>query len=91
MIRYESDTFTYDWGLVTDLAKRNISRMCGSWVNILVSADIRKKRDFVDGIYSLYMGLGIVPLFMAGDKYFFTMNQIKRETGIELDLWNTKI
>ena len=88
-------TFTYDWGLVTDLARRNISKMCGELgvENILVSADIRKKRDFVRRNIEAWQkkpDLGIVPLFMAGDKYFFYhVNQIKRETGIELDLWST--
>jgi len=38
--------FTYDWGMVTDLARRNIARVCGRLgvENIIVSADIRKKR-----------------------------------------------
>jgi glutamine---fructose-6-phosphate transaminase (isomerizing) len=32
--------------------------------------------------------LGMVPLFMAGDKHFFkVVNQLKRQTGIKLDLW----
>jgi len=30
----------------------------------------------------------MVPLFMAGDKHFFRIvNQLKRQTGISLDLW----
>jgi glutamine---fructose-6-phosphate transaminase (isomerizing) len=38
--------FTYDWGMVTDLARRNIARVCGKLgvENIIVSADIRWKR-----------------------------------------------
>ena len=42
-------TVTYDWGVVTDLARRNIARMCGKLgvENILVSADIDKKRTNV--------------------------------------------
>jgi hypothetical protein len=40
-------TYTYDWGMVTDLARRNISRMCSilGVENIIVAADISKKRD----------------------------------------------
>ena len=40
-------TFTYDWGMVTDLARRNVARLCGQLgiQNILVSADIKTKRD----------------------------------------------
>ena len=39
-------TMTYDWGMVTDLARRNISRMCSQLgvENIIIAADITKKR-----------------------------------------------
>ena len=39
-------TFTYDWGMVTDLARRNIARICGKLgvENIIVAADIHWKR-----------------------------------------------
>lgn len=86
-------TFTYDWGMVTDLARRNIARICGELgvQNILVSADIKKKRDNIRKNVSAWLrnpDLGIVPLFMAGDKHFFRIvNQLKRQTGINLDLW----
>lgn len=86
-------TFTYDWGMVTDLARRNIARICGQLgiQNILVSADIRMKRDNIRKNVSAWLrrpDLGLVPLFMAGDKHFFrVVNQLKRQTGIALDLW----
>ena len=39
-------TYTYDWGMVTDLGRRNISQMCGDMgvENIIVAADISLKR-----------------------------------------------
>src|SRR5262249_48880267 len=86
-------TFTYDWGMVTDLARRNIARMCGQLgiQNILVSADIQKKRDNSRRNVWGWLAkpdLGLVPLFMAGHKHFFKVtNQIKRQTNIALDLW----
>jgi hypothetical protein len=86
-------TFTYDWGMVTDLARRNIARICGQLgiQNILVSADLQKKRDNIRRNVSAWLAkpdLGLVPLFMAGDKHFFKVtNQLKRQTGIALDLW----
>ena len=86
-------TFTYDWGMVTDLARRNVARICGRLgiQNILVSADIRQKRENIRKNVAAWLrkpSLGIVPLFMAGDKYFFRQsNIIKRQTGIRLDLW----
>jgi hypothetical protein len=68
--------YTYDWGMVTDLARRNISRMCGELgiEHILISADIGQKRDHVRKNVSAWLrkpDLGTVPLFMAGDKQFF--------------------
>lgn len=68
--------YTYDWGMVTDLARRNISRLCGALgiEHILVSADIAKKRAFVHKNVAAWLKqphLGTIPLFMAGDKQFF--------------------
>ncbi len=86
-------TFTYDWGMVTDLARRNIARICGQLgvQNILISADIKVKRDNIRKNVSAWLkkpDLGMIPLFMAGDKQFFTIvNQLKKQTGINLDLW----
>lgn len=86
-------TFTYDWGMVTDLARRNVARLCGQLgiQNILVSADIKTKRDNIRKNVSAWLkqpDLGMVPLFMAGDKHFFrVVNELKRQTGIQLDLW----
>ncbi|RJG04665.1 hypothetical protein D3870_00290 [Noviherbaspirillum cavernae] len=87
-------TFTYDWGMVTDLARRNIARICGQLgvQNILVSADIKTKRENIRKNVSAWLrqpDLGMVPLFMAGDKQFFKIvNQLKRQTGIRLNLWS---
>ena len=69
-------TFTYDWGMVTDLARRNQMRMCGSLgvEHILVSADIKKKRKNIKKNVLAWLKkpeLGMIPLFMAGDKQFF--------------------
>ena len=87
-------TFTYDWGMVTDLARRNIARICGQLgiQNILVSADIKAKRANIRKNVSAWLhqpDLGMIPLFMAGDKHFFSVvNQLKRQTGVALDLWS---
>ncbi len=84
---------TYDWGMVTDLARRNIARVCSRLgvENIIVSADIRMKRDNIRKNISAwlkYPHLGMIPLFMAGDKYFFYhTKQIKKQTGIDLNIW----
>jgi glucosamine--fructose-6-phosphate aminotransferase (isomerizing) len=80
--------YTYDWGLVTDLARRNISRMCGilGIEHILISANIKKKRDNVRKNVQAWLKkprLGTIPLFMAGDKQFFYFsNMLKRQMDI---------
>lgn len=82
--------YTYDWGMVTDLARRNIARICGKLgvEHILVSADITKKRENIKKNVTAWLkkpDLGMVPLFMAGDKqYFYYANKLMKETGIRL-------
>lgn len=86
-------TYTYDWGMVTDLARRNIARICGrlGLENILVSADITQKLDYIRRNVSAWLkqpDLGLIPLFMAGDKHFFSwVNRIKKQNGIDLNIW----
>ena len=90
-------TYTYDWGMVTDLARRNIARVCGKLgiENIIVSADIHMKRENIRKNVEAWLKkpqLGMIPLFMAGDKQFlYYVNQIKKQTGIKLDIWSTNI
>ncbi len=82
--------FTYDWGMVTDLARRNISRLCGRLgvEHILVSANIARKRDHIRRNVSAWLRrphLGMIPLFMAGDKqYFYQAKRLKRQTGVPI-------
>lgn len=86
--------YTYDWGLVTDLARRNISRMCGKLgiEHILISADIKTKRKNVRKNVQAWLHkpeLGTVPLFMAGDKqFFYYSNMLKNQMGIDLVLYS---
>jgi hypothetical protein len=85
--------FTYDWGMVTDLGRRNIARVCGKLgvENIIVAADIHRKRRNIRKNIAAWLRkphLGMVPLFMAGDKYFYYyVEQVKRHTGIALNIW----
>jgi glucosamine--fructose-6-phosphate aminotransferase (isomerizing) len=86
-------TYTYDWGMVTDLGRRNISRMCAELgvENIIIADDIRKKR------YNIAMNLkawlksphlGMISILTAGDKHFFRhVETIKKQTEIKLNIW----
>jgi glutamine---fructose-6-phosphate transaminase (isomerizing) len=86
-------TYTYDWGMVTDLGRRNISRMCAQLgvENIIVADDIDKKRNNIARNLSAWLKsphLGMVSILTAGDKHFFRhVETTKRQTGISLNLW----
>lgn len=65
--------YTYDWGMVTDIARRNQARILGKLgiEHIVVSADITTKRKHIRQNILAWMrkpDLGMVPLFMQGDK-----------------------
>lgn len=86
-------TYTYDWGMVTDLGRRNISRMCAELgvENIIVAADIAKKRENIRKNLTAWLkapDLGMINILMAGDKHFFRhVETVKKQTGISLNLW----
>ena len=86
-------TYTYDWGMVTDLGRRNIRLMCSRLgvENIIVAADISKKRKNIAMNLKAWLKsphLGMISILTAGDKHFFKyVEQIKKQTGVQLNLW----
>jgi len=86
-------TYTYDWGMVTDLGRRNISRMCARLgvENIIVAADISLKRKNIRMNLEAWLkspNLGMMAMLTAGDKHFFRyVEDIKKQTGINVNLW----
>jgi len=86
--------YSYDWGMLTDLGRRNQARMCGKLgvEHILISADIRKKRENIRKNVLAWLrkpDLGTIPLFMAGDKqYFYYANKLRKQMGIDLVIYS---
>ena len=86
-------TYTYDWGMVTDLGRRNISRMCAKLgiENIIVADDIALKRKNIAMNLTAWLKsphLGMISMLTAGDKHFFRhVETVKSQTGIALNLW----
>ncbi len=82
--------YTYDWGMVTDLARRNQSRITGKLgvEHIIVSADIQKKRENIAKNVRAWLRrpeLGMVPLFMAGDKqFYYYADLVRKQTDVPL-------
>ena len=92
-LKMNSVAYTYDWGMVTDLGRRNISRMCASLgvENIIVAANIEKKRKWIQMNLEAWLKkphLGMVSLLTAGDKHFFRyVEQVKKQTDVGLNIW----
>lgn len=86
-------TYTYDWGMVTDLGRRNISRMCSELgvENIIIADDISMKRKNIAMNLKAWLKsphLGMISILTAGDKHFFRhVETVKKQTGIKLNLW----
>jgi len=86
--------YTYDWGMITDLARRNQSKMCGELgvEHVIVSADINWKRNNIRKNVEAWLkkpDMGTIPLFMAGDKQFFWYAyKLREQTGSKIVLLN---
>jgi glucosamine--fructose-6-phosphate aminotransferase (isomerizing) len=82
--------YSYDWGMVTGIARRNQARMLGKLrvEHILRAADIPAKRRYMRKNIQAWLKrphLGMVPLFMAGDKFFYDIGrELRRELKIPL-------
>lgn len=82
--------YTYDWGMVTDIARKNQARILGKLgiEHLVVSADITKKRNHIRKNILAWMKdphPGMVTLFMEGDKQCeFYADQLKKKYKIDL-------
>lgn len=89
----EPITFTYDWGMITDLGRRNVSRMCAELgaQNIVIAANIQKKREHIAKNLRAWLtnpNIGLLSLLTAGDKHFFRyLRYVQRTSGVSLNLW----
>jgi len=85
--------YTYDWGMITDVARRNQSRMVSALgvEHVWVSADIEYKRKNIHKNVEAWLAkpdVAMVPLFMAGDKQAeYYVEELKRKTGINLVIY----
>jgi len=80
--------YSYDWGMVTDLAHRNQKLMCDHLgvELITIPANIKKKRANIRKNVSAWLkkpDLGMIPLFIAGDKqFFYYANKTRKKYGL---------
>ena len=64
---------SYDWGMITELARRNQARVSGKLgvEHVWASADIQKKRKNIKNNLYAWLekpDLGMIPILMSGDK-----------------------
>ncbi|HOE03862.1 MAG TPA: hypothetical protein PLZ52_01490 [Bacteroidales bacterium] len=82
--------YSYDWGMVTDIARRNQARVLGKLgvEHIVLSADITKKRFHIKQNIQAWLRNphpGMVTLFMEGDKQCeFYADQLKKKYKLDL-------
>ena len=87
-------TYTYDWGMITNIGYNNINQMCAKLnvENIVVKADISKKIKNIAINLKAWLKsphLGMISILTAGDKHFFKyIETVKKQTGINLNLWS---
>jgi len=86
-------TYTYDWGLTTDVSRRNQAKVLGKLglENVLRAAPIQTKRRYVEGNIRAWLKrpeMGMVPLFMAGDKEFYHYGRtLRKEFHLDLTVF----
>lgn len=86
--------YTYDWGMVSDEARKTSANICGKLgvEHIIVSADIRKKRSNIGKNISAWLkkpDLGMIPLFMAGDKqFYYYAEKVRKQVGASTVLFS---
>jgi glutamine---fructose-6-phosphate transaminase (isomerizing) len=82
--------YSYDWGMVTDIARKNQARVLGKLgiEHVVVSADITMKRRHIRQNILAWLKdphPGIVTLFMQGDKQCeFYADRLKRKYKLDL-------
>jgi len=82
--------YTYDWGLTTDKARINQSKLCSvlNIEHIIRAADIDFKRKCIKNNIIAWLKkphLGMVPIFFVGDKLFYYYgNKLLNELDINI-------
>lgn len=87
--------YTFDWGLTTDSSRRNQAIVCGKLgvEHILRAPDIGTRRRHIKKNIDAFLkspDLGMVPLFMAGDKDFYHYGRkLRQELNVPLNIFCT--
>lgn len=81
---------TFDWGMLSDVGRKNQSRMLAKLgvEHIVVAANIKRAREDIGKNLKAWLkrpNLGMLPLLMQGDKTTeYYVDRIKKELGVNL-------
>lgn len=87
--------YTFDWGLTTDVSRRNQAKVCGKLglEHVIRTPNIESRRRHIRLNVDAFLKkphLGMVPLFMAGDKDFYHYGrQLRQERNLSLTIFCT--
>ena len=87
--------YTYDWGLTTEISRRNQALLTGKLgiEHIIRSPNVRQKRENIRLNINAWLKnpkLGMVPLFMAGDKDFYQYGRtLRKQLNLDLTIFGT--
>jgi hypothetical protein len=82
--------FTYDWGVATDIARRNQVRMCEKLgvEQIKITANLDRKKANIKANLQAWLkkpDLGTIPVLTSvGQQFFYHANQVGKRLGREL-------
>jgi len=82
--------FTYDWGVASDIARRNQFRMCEKLgvEQIIIKANLDRKRANIKANLKAWIkkpDLGMIPILTGvGQHFFYHANQVGKRLGREL-------
>ena len=85
--------YTYDWGLTTDQSRQNQAKVCGllGIEHIIRAPDVSKKRRHIRKNIRAWLRqpeMGMVPLFMAGDKDFYHYGRkLRKQYNLDLTVF----
>ena len=87
--------YSYDWGLTTEVSRRNQSLLTGKLgiEHVIRSPNLAKKRENIrKNIYAWLNRpkMGMVPLFMAGDKDFYQYGRsLRKKFNVDLTVFSS--
>jgi hypothetical protein len=89
-LNLDAVAFTYDWGVATEIAKRNQSRLCEKLdvEQIVVTANLKRKRENIKANLKAWLrkpDLATIPILTSvGQQFFYHANRVGKQLDRKL-------